>query len=399
MPAPTIDTVIVRFGGEIGIKAPITRKQYEHRLYRNIKASLKHHAIPHSAFHRKPGRLYIKTSQPKQTADKLSQVFGVSSLSPALETSSSLDEILSISAQLASSTFKHGESFAARCHRVGNHPYTSQEVCRSVGERLLTAFPQLNLSVDLTSPKRTLELEIRDEKAYLFTNVIRGVGGLPLGTQPKLVCLLKGDSYSAVACWMTMKRGCPPILLHVNDNMTSLREVESAKQITKNLMMWSIGFPTRLRVARYNLKPQKLAREYSSQIASLVRKRLMLRIAQRIAEMTNSEGIVTGDSLGRSATYTAGLFRVQDEAVKDLPVYRPLLGLGDDEIASISRGIGLSKAATKKAEQTQAETKTELDEIRKIEDELDSERLIKDTIESMQTLQLQTSTQEAFLNG
>jgi thiamine biosynthesis protein ThiI len=393
LPASAFDTVIVRFGGEIGIKAPITRKQYEHRLNSNIKASLKHHAIPHSALHRKPGRLYIKTIQAKQTADKLSQVFGVSSLSPALETSSNLDEILNISTQLARSTVRHGESFAVRCRRVGNHHYSSQEVCRAVGDRLLKALPQLNLSVDLTRPERTLELEIRDQKTYSFTDVIRGVGGLPLGTQPKLVCLLKGDTYSAVACWMTMKRGCPPILVHVNDGITSPREVESVKQIAKNLMMWSIGFPTRLRIARCHLKPQKLAREYLPQIASLVRKRLMLRVAQRIAEMTNSEGIVIGDSLGRSTTQPTSLFRVQDEAVKGLPVYRPLLGLGYQEIMSLAKRIGLKKTLMKTRKLSQAETTVELNDIRKVEDWLNSEGLVKDAVDSMQTLELQTLTQ------
>ena len=394
MPAPAFDTVIVRFGGEIGIKAPFTRKQYERRLNLNIKASLKQHAIPYLAFFRTPGRLYIKTNRAQETADKLSRVFGISSLSPAFETSSSLDEILSISAKLASSSFGHGESFAVRCRRVGRHSYTSQEVCREIGNRILSALPQLRLFVDLSDPERTLELEIRDKKAYLFTNTIKGVGGLPLGTQPKLVCLLKGDTHSAVACWTTMKRGSPPILVHINDSLAPLRkEAESPEQIAKNLMMWSIGFPARLRVARCNCKPQKLVGEHSPEFASLIRKRLMLRIAQRIAETTNAEGIVTGDSFGKNAAHSVRLFRIQDEAVKGLPIYRPLLGLDDREIASLAKRIGLEKTATKKGEQPQAETTVELEEIRKVEDELNSENLVEDSVESMQTLELQTLMQ------
>ena len=394
MPAPTFDTVIVRFGGEIGIKAPFTRKQYERRLNINIRASLKYHAIPYSAFSRTPGRLYIKTSRAEETADKLSQVFGVSSLSPALETSSSLDGILSLSTQLANSSFKHGESFAVRCHRVGRHPYTSQEVCREVGDRLLTSLPELKLSVDLTHPERALELEIRDEKAYLFTNVIRGVGGLPLGTQPKLVCLLKGDTRSAVACWTTMKRGCPPILVRINDSLTLPRkEAESPTQIAKNLMTWSIGFPARLRIARYSGKLQKLLGKHAPEVVSLVRKRLMLRIAQRIAETINAEGIVIGDSFGKNAAHSTHFFRIQDEAVKGLPVYRPLLGLDDGEIASIAKRIGLEKTSMEKAEQPQTEARVELEKIREIEGKLNFEKLVDDAVKSMQTLELQTLTQ------
>ena len=394
MPAPTFDTVIVRFGGEIGIKAPFTRKQYERRLNINIRASLKYHAIPYSAFSRTPGRLYIKTSRAEETADKLSQVFGVSSLSPALETSSSLDGILSLSTQLANSSFKHGESFAVRCHRVGRHPYTSQEVCREVGDRLLTSLPELKLSVNLTHPERALELEIRDEKAYLFTNVIRGVGGLPLGTQPKLVCLLKGDTRSAVACWTTMKRGCPSIFVHINDSLTLPRkEAESPTQIAKNLMTWSIGFPARLRIARYSGKLQKLLGKHAPEVVSLVRKRLMLRIAQRIAETIKAEGIVIGDSFGKNAAHSTHFFRIQDEAVKGLPVYRPLLGLDDGEIASIAKRIGLEKTSMEKAEQPQTEARVELEKIREIEGKLNFEKLVDDAVKSMQTLELQTLTQ------
>ncbi len=392
MPEPTFDTVIVRFGGEIGIKAPFTRKQYEHRLNINIKASLKHHGISYSALSRTPGRLYIKTSRAQETADKLSQVFGISSLSPALETSSNLEDILNLSTQLANSSFKHEESFAVRCHRVGRHPYTSQEVCKEVGDRLLRSLPELKLSVDLTHPEQALELEIRDKKAYLFTNVVKGVGGLPLGTQPKLVCLLKDDTRSAAACWTTMKRGCPPILLRVNASSTSpQKEAESLNQIAKSLTAWSIGFPARLRIAYHNCKHQKLLEKQAPSEASLVRKRLVLRIAQRIAETTNAEGIVTGDSFGKDSTLSTHLFRIQDEAVKGLPVYRPLLGLDDDEITSIAKRIGLKKPSLEKAEQPM-EARVELEKTKEIEGKMDSEKLVADAVKSMQTLELQTLT-------
>jgi thiamine biosynthesis protein ThiI len=176
--------------------------------------------------------------------------------------------------------------------------------------------------------------------------------------------------------------------------MTSLREVEGVKQKAMNLMMWSIGFPTRLRIAGCNFKPLKLVEEYPPQIASIIRKRLMLRIAQRIAEMTNSEGIATGDSFGRNAAHSASLFRVQDEAVKGLPVYRPLLGLDYQEIASLAKRIGLEKTSMKTRKHSQADTTVGLNEIRKVEDQLNSEGLVKAAVDSMQALELQTLTQK-----
>ena len=389
MHSPMFDTVIVRFGGEIGIKAPFTRKQYERRLNTNIKASLKHHAVPYSALSRIPGRLYIRTNCAEETAQKLSQVFGISSLSPAFATSSDLVEILDATARLANRCFKQRESFAVRCHRVGKHPYSSQEICARVGEHILSSLQKLKLTVDLTHPKRTLQLEIRDRKAYLFTDVVKGAGGLPLGTQPKLICLLEDDARSAVACWMTMKRGCPQVLVNISaDLIASRKEARRSEKIAETLMEWSIGFPARLRIARLNRSVEKTLEKHPPELALIVRKRLAFRIAQRIAEATRAEGIVTGDSLGKNPAHSVHCFKILDEAVKGLPVYRPLLGLDDDEIASKAKNIGFVKTLMRKADQPRVEAAMELGRVREIEHKLDSEKIIDDTIRSIKTIEL-----------
>jgi thiamine biosynthesis protein ThiI len=386
---PMFDTVIVRFGGEIGTKAPYTRRQYERRLNINIKASLKHHHVPYSTLSRIPGRLYIRTNRAEETAHKLGKVFGISSLSPAFTTSSDLDEILDASARLASRCFKQRESFAVRCHRVGKHPYTSQEICARVGKHILSSLRKLDLTVNLTNPKRTLQLEIRDKQAYLFTDIIKGAGGLPLGTQPKLICLLKDDVQSAVACWMTMKRGCPQVLLNITESLTtSTKENKRCEKIARTLMEWSIGFPTRLRTAHLNCSDEKALEKQSPELALMVRKRLIFGIAQRVAEATRAEGIVTGDTFGKHLVHNLHCFRILDDAVNGLPVYRPMLGLDDKEITSDAKRIGYVKATMKKAEQLHAEAVVDLGKIKKIEHGLDSEKIIEDAIRFMQIIEL-----------
>jgi len=387
--ADMFDTVIVRFGGEIGIKAPWTRKQYERRLASNIKAVLKHHNIAYSTLLRKPGRIYIKTLQAEKTAKKASRVFGVSSLSPALETSSKLDDILDTSLKLAKSKFAKGKSFAVRCHRVGKHAYTSKEICTQVGERLLTHLPELNLRVDLKHPDQTLQVEVREEKAYLFTHINKGAGGLPLGTQPKLICLLKGDVHATVACWMTMKRGCPPMLVHIEKGATkSQKDSRNVKQAAQTLMQWNIGFPKKLRVTRFDRSPPKKSEKQPSELTAIIWKRLMLRTAQRIAEAENAEGIVTGDVLGKRATQAVHSFRIQDEAVKGFPIYRPLIGLNEAEVAATAKAIGLKETVKKEAEHTKLETIPKLEEIKGIERRLNTEKLVKEAIKSLRTLEL-----------
>jgi len=401
---PRFDTVIVRFGGEIGIKADWTRKLYERRLITNIKAVLKKHTISYAEFVRKFGRLYIKTAQAEETAEKLGRVFGVSSLSPALETTSNLNDILNLSIRLAGSRFKKGKSFAVRCHRVGKHPYTSQDVCRQVGHNILTQLPQLNLRVDLTHPEQTLHVEVREDRAYVFTDTIKGAGGLPLGTQPKIVCLLRDDTSSAVACWMTMKRGCPAILVHFENGMLTNRlGVERIKDTAQRLMEWSTGFPRTLYVMQLGRNFQRLSQKHSPELSSLLCKRSMLYVAQGIAKMKNAEGIVTGDSLGKQASQTLHAFRIQDEAAKDYPIYRPLLGLDAPDIEEIAQKIGFEEATfhgvKSKVDVKEAQIPTiKLEIIKQVEKEMNIERIVEDALKSLKILKVQVQPNQRTLS-
>jgi thiamine biosynthesis protein ThiI len=395
LPRLKFDTVIIRFGGEIGIKADWTRKLYERRLITNIKAVLKKHAISHTTFVRKFGRLYIKTTQAEEAAKKLTRVFGISSLSPALETTSNLNNILDISTRLASLRFKKGKSFAVRCHRIGTHQYTSQEVSRQLGSSILSQLPQLKLKVNLTSPDQVLHVEVREDKAYVFTDVFKGAGGLPLGTQPKLICLMKDDTSSAVACWMTMKRGCPSVLVYFQETeRTNKSSLKKATTAAKTLMEWSTGFPRKLYVVKTKENFQKPNQNYPATLKSLLRKRLMLKIAQGMAKMKNAEGIVTGDTIQKKETaQTLHAFRIQDEAAKDYPVYRPLLGLDPNEIEQLAQKIGLTKTAPQKVRHKAENKKAQaapirLDEITQIEKELNTQKTVDLAIKSSRVLEI-----------
>jgi len=391
---PGFDTVVVRFGGEMGIKADWTRKLYERRLMANIKAVMKKYDVPYTQFVRRFGRLYIKTVQAEEVAERLSRVFGVSSLSPAVETTSDLDDILSVSVYLAGLRFKEGKTFAVHCRRVGKHSFTSQDVCRQVGHAILTQLPRLSLKVDLTRPEQTLFVEVREDKAYVFSDKVKGVGGLPLGTQPKLVCLLKGDVSSAVACWMTMKRGCPPIMVHFRDEASTRRlGVEKMVDVAKMLMEWSVGFPRKLYVIKSDENFFRFAQEYSVELGSFLCKRLMLRVAQGVARMKNAEGIVLGDTIEKEANKTLHAFRMQDEAVQSFPIYRPLLGLGLHEIEEIAQKIGLEKASLldvkSKAESKVIKKATiKLRDIKRIEKELNIEKIVEGALKSIKVLEV-----------
>ena len=124
------DSVIVRFGGEIGIKGKWTRRTYEKLLLKNMKKVLKHYGISHGKIIHKSGRIYINTKCAHETASKLTRVFGVSSVSPAVETTAEMNEVVQKAVELAKKTLKSGSSFAVRCHRVGKHSYSSMDICK-----------------------------------------------------------------------------------------------------------------------------------------------------------------------------------------------------------------------------------------------------------------------------
>jgi len=391
-PKPRFDTVIIRLGGEIGIKAAWTRKSYERLLINNLKAVLKHYAIPYQVLNRQFGRLYLKTSEAPNAYQKLTKVFGVSSVSPALETTSRLSEIVDKCVQIGGSELKKHNSFAVSCRRVGKHDYTSQDVCREVGRQVLKAYSKRALRVDLKHPDKTLNVEVREDKAYIFTQVNRGVGGLPLGSQPKVVCLLSADINSLLACWMVMKRGCPITPLHFDEAPFKKGGKDQALHLAETLFEWAIGFPRKVYIVFHGPTLAQFEPNCSEKLRRVLSKRMMYRIAQRIAEMKHAEGIVTGESIEKPVSEALHVLSLQDEAAKPFPIHRPFIGLDTSEIEELARKIGVHDPATQRKKISSAALKKQasisLEEVKRAEEKLNIDELVRKSLETMETLSL-----------
>jgi len=345
------DSVIIRFGGELWIKKIWTRRLYERRLVKNIKNVLKRYEVPYSEIVRRHGRLFLRTNSTVEAARKLARIFGVSSVSPSLETSSKLEDIVDRSVFLARHVLKEGNSFAVKCRRVGDQSYSSADVCRVVGQRVLDDFGQKwSLKVDLDRPDVRLGVEVRNDEAFVYSNVIDGVGGMPLGTQPKVVGLLSGGIDSAVACWLVMKRGCPVVPVYFdNTPFTDETTTERALNVAEVLFDWAVGFPRKIYVVQHGENLKKIIENSSRKFTCLLCKRMMYRIAERLAEMMRAEGIVTGEAIGEQASQTLTNLRVLSNAVKKYPIHRPLLGFDKAETETIARKIGTYKISSRKA--------------------------------------------------
>lgn len=388
------DSVIVRFGGELWIKRPWTRKLYERRLVRNIKNVLKHYDIPYDQIVRRHGRLLLKTGSAVEVAQKLARIFGISSVSPALEVGSSrLEDVVDRSVFFAGHVLKEGNAFAVRCRRVGDHSYSSLDVCRVVGRRILEEFGEKrNLTVDLEGPDVRFGVEVRDDEAFIYSDVVEGVGGMPLGTQPKVAGLLSGGIDSAVACWLVMKRGCPLVPIYFdNTPYTDKSTTERALEVANVLFDWAVGFPGRIYVVAHGENLKEIIENCSRRLTCLLCKRMMYRVAERLAETVGAEGIVTGEAIGEQASQTLANLRVLNQAAQKYPIHRPLLGFDKAETERIARKIGTYETSSRKAKGCTAAPKkpatmATLEEVTQAEKKLEIEKMVEKSFHSSRTL-------------
>jgi thiamine biosynthesis protein ThiI len=386
------DSVIVRLGGEIGVKSEWTRRTYEKLLLRNIKRALTHNNLTPEEIVRQRGRMYIKTRKAQQTALMLTRIFGISSVSPAVQTVSDMKEIVQTALNVASATIKDKSTFAVRCRRVGKHAYSSMDVCREVGKQVLKSLEDRSLRVNLKNPQFSISIEVRDALAYVFSETMHGAGGFPLGSQAKVVSLLSGGIDSAVACWLAMKRGCPvtPVYLD-NTPFTDETTTANALDVAKKLFEWSIGFPRRVYIVPHGKNLETFLKESPRKLTCILCKRLMYRIAERIAGIEKAEGIVTGEAIGEQASQTLSNLRVLDEAAVRYPVHRPLLGFDKTETEGLARKIGTFEISTRRAKGCGAapykpSTKARLEIVKEAEEEFDMGQMVEESIKAAKIL-------------
>ena len=305
------DVVLVRYG-EITLKDSWTRNSWERILAGNIAFYLQKAGVEYKA-ERGEGRIFVFTSDPR-ASEIISRVFGVVSASPAFSVPSHLEEISRAAVALAEEA--RPESFAIRPRRSGVS-FSSEQIGRVVGEAVRVA---TNSRVDLDRPEMEIFVEARRERSFLFTQVVKGVGGLPLGSQGKMLVLISGGIDSPVAAWLMMKRGCPVTLLHF-DSRPYADAMQQCRGSAGVLAEWSSGRKIDLITVPISRGIEKIAAHYPRATCILCR-RLMYLIAARIMETQQCMGVVTGYSMGQVASQTAENI-LAEQAGMCLPVFHP----------------------------------------------------------------------------
>ena len=210
------ELIIVRYG-EIALKAKATRRRFENSLIDNIRNALKARGVSFR-IKREWSRIYTYTSQINKSVDVLQKIFGITSISPAIQTQSDMDSISNLAVNISKEALIDEKTFAIRVTRTGEHKYSSQDVAVKIGDEIVKA---TKAGVNLTKPDFELFIEIRNENAYLFTEKVCCNGGFPLGTQGKVLVMI--DSIESIlAAWYIMRRGCKPVFLNADKSLSDV---------------------------------------------------------------------------------------------------------------------------------------------------------------------------------
>jgi thiamine biosynthesis protein ThiI len=324
--------VLVRLAAELTIKSKRTRSAFVRQLVANMRDALSA-AGQRASVEIAWGRIFVRAESPL-AALPLTHVFGISSVSivdrvvPA-----DVDAIVAAGVELYAERVA-GRQFAVRARRAGTHAFGSQDIEMQLGGALRPHAAGVNLS----NPEITIEVEVRDEEAFLFTGRAEGASGLPLGVQGNAVALLSGGYDSAVSAWLLLKRGVA--LDYVFCNLGGDAYERAVLQVAKLIAdEWSYGTQPRLHVVEFTDVLRDLKEKTRDSYWQLVLKRLMYRAASRIGHELNAEAIVTGEAVGQVSSQTLTNLRALEPAA-DLPVFRPLIGFDKEEIIARARLIG-----------------------------------------------------------
>lgn len=376
------DAILVRYG-EIGLKSDRTRVRHERILVDNIKSMLEFNEKEFSIIRRDWGRVFVHTSD-ESIADLIANVFGVVSTSPVITTKPDLQSMATLAADVGEAIVRRSDSFAIRPRKAGVHDFSTRDIGVACGDAVYDRVKAMNPKIDLSAPNRKIFVEARQDKAYIYTKIVKGTGGLPIGTQGKMIALISGGIDSPVAAWLMMRRGCEIIPLYY-DNEPFSDEVmrKNTSECIDILQRWAPNFPMRVYEVPHGSNLFAIQENCNKKLTCVLCKRMMYRIAVEIAKKEGAHGIITGSSLGQVASQTSANMLAELWGI-DFPIYHPLIGADKSEITDIARRIGTFDAYTSAkisctAVPKHPATSAKIDDILLEESKLDMKKLISES--------------------
>lgn len=384
------NTFIVRCG-EVALKG-LNKPYFERMLVERIKKVLK--KFTDISVKRNEGLIFVtadKSLDKELIIKEITKVFGVASVSPAVEVESDMEAISVAAVEYMMELIeKRGiQTFKVDAKRADkSFPIQSPEIGRMVGAKILIGCKVLK--VDVHKPDCLLFINVRRDKSYIFEQKVSGFGGLPLGTNGKGMLLLSGGIDSPVAGWMMSKRGMLLEAMHFHSYpYTSERAQEKVEDLAKIIAVYCGQF----KMHSINLLPiqEKIVEHCPEEETTLLVRRFMMKIAERIAVEKECNMLITGENLGQVASQTAEALVVTDHSVS-MPVMRPLIAMDKVDIMDVARNIGTYETSILPYEDCctvflpkHPTTKPKLAKILASESRLDVEGLIADAVASVES--------------
>ncbi len=329
--------IILIKNGELALKG-LNRATFEEILLKNLRRRLK--PLGAVEIRRAQSTVYIEPADETfpfaDALEQVGQVFGIAAYTRACVAEKNMDDILEKAAVYLKPQLQKVATFKVEAKRAdkGFSP-ASPEICRLVGGALLAACPHLR--VDVHNPDLTVMVEVRDFGAYIHGEQLPGAGGLPVGTAGRAAVLISGGIDSPVAAWTMAKRGLTLNAVHfASPPYTSARAEQKVRDLLERVARYSGVI--RLAVVPFTELQEAIGEHCPEDFFTLIMRRMMMRIATRIANDRNCGALITGESLGQVASQTLQALAVTDAAA-GLPVLRPLIGMDKDEIVAVARKI------------------------------------------------------------
>jgi len=379
--------LIVRCG-EVALKG-MNKPYFERMLAERIHKRLKAAGYGKASVKRHEGLIFVRFDREWDTvqlAGEISKVFGVASISPAVESESNME---AIGVEAVSFMEKLCEERCVRTFKVEakradkQFPIKSPDIARQIGGYVLKGLKVLK--VDVHNPDVRLFVDVRHDRSYIYADKVAGFGGLPLGTNGKGLVLLSGGIDSPVAAWMMAKRGMMIEAVHFHSYpYTSPRAQEKVEDLAKIVASYCGSFKMHV----INILPiqEQIVKNCPEAETTIHVRRFMMRIAEKIAERNSAMMLITGENLGQVASQTAEALVVTDNCVK-MPVMRPLIAMDKIDIIAKAQEIGTFETSIEPYEDCctvflpkHPTTKPQLDKIEISDSKLDIDALVESAI-------------------
>lgn len=378
--------VLVKYAPEIFLKG-LNRNKFEKKLMGNIKRVLEG---TNYEFVVDQGRWFVYSEELEEVVDKVMKVFGVMEVSIVTEVELSMEEIKNQAVEAMKES--GAATFKVETNRANkNFPGNSMSISGEIGAHILRTVP--GLSVKINKPEYTVNVEIREQMAYVYSKKIKAVGGLPYGMNGSTMLMLSGGIDSPVAGYMMARRGVELSCVYYHSHpYTSERAKEKVKQLAAILSNYTGS--VKLYVVPFTDIQMSIIDKCREDELTIIMRRFMTRIACSLAGKLNIQSVTTGESIGQVASQTMEGLVVSTD-VADRPMFRPLIAMDKQDIMDISRQIGTYETSILPYEDCctifvpkHPKTKPELDKMRKSESVLEIDRLVEEAIANMETYEL-----------